>query len=227
MCRGCAGRGGMCRLRVSGAPTPHPNPPSHKAPPNANQSQALLRRAPPFPFPGTTAPAPQQIPRHTPVAIMTVLQLPPSESRSTCVMKLLRYGMWSRFPSAFSDNAVMTCAAEGRCGPSLPGAPRGTTGAEPTEFVAVRHKWHGRCGTSGGRKGMDGGWPTAVDEEATRFCSCFVTTCVSSSNPIQSLDVPSPSLVVPHPLSFPGWGWGTVTWSTQKFSLRLIVLLCR
>ena len=34
-----------------------------------------------------------------------------------------------------------------------------------------------------------------------------------------------PPLVVPHPLSFPG-GWGTVTWSTQNFSLRLIVLLC-
>ena len=34
-------------------------------------------------------------------------------------------------------------------------------------------------------------------------------------------------LVVPHPLSFPGGGggWGTVTWSTQNFSLRVIVLL--
>ena len=35
-----------------------------------------------------------------------------------------------------------------------------------------------------------------------------------------------PPLVVPHPLSFPRGGWGTVTWSTQNFSLRLIVLLC-
>ena len=34
-----------------------------------------------------------------------------------------------------------------------------------------------------------------------------------------------PPLVVPHPLSFPGGGGGTVTWSTQNFSLRLIVLL--
>ena len=34
---------------------------------------------------------------------------------------------------------------------------------------------------------------------------------------------PPPPLVVPHPLSFPGGG---VTWSTQNFSLRLIVLLC-
>ena len=31
-------------------------------------------------------------------------------------------------------------------------------------------------------------------------------------------------LVVPHPLSF--LGGGGVTWSTQNFSLRLIVLLC-
>ena len=38
--------------------------------------------------------------------------------------------------------------------------------------------------------------------------------------------LPPPPLVVPHPLSFPGGGWGTVTWSTQNFSLRLIVLLC-
>ena len=35
-----------------------------------------------------------------------------------------------------------------------------------------------------------------------------------------------PPLVVPHPLSFPGGGGGTVTWSTQNFSLRLIVLFC-
>ena len=39
--------------------------------------------------------------------------------------------------------------------------------------------------------------------------------------------LPFPPLVVPHPLSFPRGGGGTVTWSTQKFSLRLIVLLCR
>ena len=30
----------------------------------------------------------------------------------------------------------------------------------------------------------------------------------------------------PTPLSFPGGGGGGVTWSTQNFSLRLIVLLC-
>ena len=35
---------------------------------------------------------------------------------------------------------------------------------------------------------------------------------------------PPPPRVVPHPLSFPGGGG--VTWSTQNFSLRLIVLLC-
>ena len=29
--------------------------------------------------------------------------------------------------------------------------------------------------------------------------------------------VPSPPRVVPHPLLFPGGGWGTVTWSTQNF----------
>ena len=38
--------------------------------------------------------------------------------------------------------------------------------------------------------------------------------------------VPPTPLVVPHPLLFPRGGWGTVTWSTQNFSLRLIVLLC-
>ena len=42
----------------------------------------------------------------------------------------------------------------------------------------------------------------------------------------QLLLVPPPPLVVPHPLSFPRGGWGTVTWSTQNFSLQLIVLLC-
>ena len=41
-----------------------------------------------------------------------------------------------------------------------------------------------------------------------------------------SMFVPPPPLVVPHPLSFPRGWWGTVTWSTQNFSLRLIVLLC-
>ena len=46
--------------------------------------------------------------RMEPVAIMTVLQLPPRESRSTWVMKLFRYGMWSRFPSDFSAKAVIT-----------------------------------------------------------------------------------------------------------------------
>ena len=34
---------------------------------------------------------------------------------------------------------------------------------------------------------------------------------------------PLPPFVLPHPLSFPGGG---VTWSTQKFLLRLTVLLC-
>ena len=38
--------------------------------------------------------------------------------------------------------------------------------------------------------------------------------------------LPSPPRVVPRPLSFPGGCWGTVTWSTQNFSLQLIVLLC-
>ena len=37
---------------------------------------------------------------------------------------------------------------------------------------------------------------------------------------------PPPLLVLPHPLSFPrGGGWGTVTCSTQNFSLQLTVLL--
>ena len=38
--------------------------------------------------------------------------------------------------------------------------------------------------------------------------------------------LPHGPLVVPHPLSFSRGGWGTVTWSNQNFSLRLIVLLC-
>ena len=37
-------------------------------------------------------------------------------------------------------------------------------------------------------------------------------------------DIPPP-LVLPDPLSFPGRGWGTVTSSTQNFSLQLTVLL--
>ena len=47
-----------------------------------------------------------------------------------------------------------------------------------------------------------------------------------------SLLPPCPPFLPPPPLSFPtpcrspGGGWGTVTWSTQNFSLRLIVLLC-
>ena len=51
-------------------------------------------------------------------------------------------------------------------------------------------------------------------------CGCLlqsIPTCPTST---------PPPLVVPHPLSFPRGGWGTVTWSTQNFSLRLIVLLC-
>ena len=39
--------------------------------------------------------------------------------------------------------------------------------------------------------------------------------------------VPIPLWCCYPPLSFPGGRWGTVTWSTQKFLLRLIVLLCR
>ena len=37
---------------------------------------------------------------------------------------------------------------------------------------------------------------------------------------------PPPPPVSPTPCRSPGGGWGTVTWSTQNFSLRLIVLLC-
>ena len=32
-----------------------------------------------------------------------------------------------------------------------------------------------------------------------------------------SICLPPPPLVVPHPLSFPKGGWGTVTWSTENF----------
>ena len=35
-----------------------------------------------------------------------------------------------------------------------------------------------------------------------------------------------PPLSFPTPCHSPGGGGGTVTWSTQNFSLRLIVLLC-
>ena len=50
-----------------------------------------------------------------------------------------------------------------------------------------------------------------------RQLQLFKVRCMLASTP--------PPLVVPHPLSFPGGGGG-VTWSTQNFSLRLIVLLC-
>ena len=36
---------------------------------------------------------------------------------------------------------------------------------------------------------------------------------------------PPPPLVLPHPLCFPRGGWGTVTCSTQNFSMQLTVLL--
>ena len=43
---------------------------------------------------------------------------------------------------------------------------------------------------------------------------------------IMTIDRPTPPpLVLPHPLSFPRGGWGTVTCSTQNFSLQLTVLL--
>ena len=35
-----------------------------------------------------------------------------------------------------------------------------------------------------------------------------------------------PPLSFPTPCRSPGGGWGTITWSTQNFSLQLIVLLC-
>ena len=58
----------------------------------------------------------------------------------------------------------------------------------------------------------------------------LITENVANIRVVQDrvLSYPPPPLVVPHPLSFPGGGggWGTVTWSTQNFSLRLIVLLC-
>ena len=37
---------------------------------------------------------------------------------------------------------------------------------------------------------------------------------------------PPPPLLFPTPCHSPGGGGGGVTWSTQNFSLRLIVLLC-
>ena len=38
--------------------------------------------------------------------------------------------------------------------------------------------------------------------------------------------LPHGPLSFPTPCRSPGGGWGTATWSTQNFSLRLIVLLC-
>ena len=69
-----------------------------------------------------------------------------------------------------------------------------------------------------------------AEECITSICICC-TVCLSvfyphfTYLPIPTLEVPPPPPVVPHPLSFPGGWWGTVTWSTQHFSLRLIVLL--
>ena len=69
-------------------------------------------------------------------------------------------------------------------------------------------------------------WSAAI------LCTVFECSFWHQREPGQSsrvsvlCQVPPPPLVVPHPLSFPRGGWGTVTWSTQNFSLRLIVLLC-
>ena len=43
--------------------------------------------------------------------------------------------------------------------------------------------------------------------------------------PLSDLDHVNPAAPCPAPPLVPGWGWGTVTWSTQKFLFRLIVLL--
>ena len=71
----------------------------------------------------------------------------------------------------------------------------------------------GGQGLSGGHPGITIGQPTLMG-----IGSVWVGP--------YKFSLPPPPLVVPHPLSFPRGGWGTVTWSTQNFSLRLIVLLC-
>ena len=61
----------------------------------------------------------------------------------------------------------------------------------------------------------------------THFCTeqqySFITPPYSGDP--ERTRVPPPPLVLPHPLSFPRGGWGTVTCSSQKFSLQLTVLL--
>ena len=63
-----------------------------------------------------------------------------------------------------------------------------------------------------------------VNIQAIHSCSWCITP--SPEKPL-GYGVPAPPPPCrSHPLSFPrGGGWGTVTWSTQNFSLRLIVLL--
>ena len=59
--------------------------------------------------------------------------------------------------------------------------------------------------------------------EAAEPCSwCHASTFTQGGSTPPPLSFPTPS----RPCRSPG-GWGTVTWSTQNFSLRLIVLLCR
>ena len=61
------------------------------------------------------------------------------------------------------------------------------------------------------------------------FCidhACFCRWVVFRGVPgINNVISTPPPLVLPHPLSFPRGGWGTVTCSTQKFFLPLTVLL--
>ena len=53
------------------------------------------------------------------------------------------------------------------------------------------------------------------------------SSCASAVDALTArTSTPPPPLSFPTPCCSPGGGWGTVTWPTQKFSLRLIVLLC-
>ena len=76
------------------------------------------------------------------------------------------------------------------------------------------------CFPLGSAKCLDWEVPTGTILNEQNFADILQT-----HNFLDNTAVPPPPLVLRHPLSLPREGWGTVTCSTQSFSLQLTVLL--